>query len=276
MREWKEQGKSYSLLRSVNKAGCFLWLGVTDLERKQYCIYIPKSKGGKKGWAAMAENLQILRRSINRKDNMQEEMIGGNMDVKRTFAEVVKRPICRDINSIQVKEWREEIHRNLEKLEYCVVGSWNPRSSDEGDLEKLGKFLASSWGLKGRLRLAKLERSRILLEFESLDEAQRVSLSREKMMGGLRLSFEKCSGCREEEEQSNEVWVRIFGLPVSLWNPTVLRRVGDECGGFVAIDPQTVKLKELQWARILVKTDDGAKPSTLVIGIEEEAYTLAL
>ena len=56
----------------------------------------------------------------------------------------------------------------------------------------------------------------------------------------------------------------------------MLRRVGDECNGSVAIDPQTVKLKELQWARILVKTDDGAKPSTLVIGIEEEAYTLAL
>ena len=130
--------------------------------------------------------------------------------------------------------------------------------------------------MKGRLGLAKLERSRILLEFESLDEAQRVSLSREKMMGGLRLSFEKCSGCREEEEQSNEVWVRIFGLLVSLWNPTMLRRVGDEFNGSVAIDPQTVKLKELQWARILVKTDDGAKPSTLVIGIEEEAYTLAL
>ncbi|RVW83597.1 hypothetical protein CK203_039272 [Vitis vinifera] len=93
------------------------------------------------------------------------------------------------------------------------------------------------------------------------------------------LSFEKWSprsGCREEEEQSNEVWVRIFGLPVSLWNPTVLRRVGDECGGFIDIDSQTEKLEELQWARILVKTDGGAKPSTLEIGIEEEAVTLAL
>ena len=30
VREWKEQGRSYSLLRSANKAGCFLRLGVTD------------------------------------------------------------------------------------------------------------------------------------------------------------------------------------------------------------------------------------------------------
>ena len=139
----------------------------------------------------MAENLQILRRSINRKNHMQEEKVGGNMDLKRTFTEVVKRPICRVINPVQVKVWREEIQRNLEKLEHCVVWSWNPRFGDEEDLEKLGRFLASSWGLKGSLGLAKLERSRILLEFESLEEAQRVSLLGERMMGELRLSFEK-------------------------------------------------------------------------------------
>ena len=32
VKEWKEQGRSFSLVRSVNKAGCFLRLGVTDLE----------------------------------------------------------------------------------------------------------------------------------------------------------------------------------------------------------------------------------------------------
>ena len=93
------------------------------------------------------------------------------------------------------------------------------------------------------------------------------------------LRFEHWSprtGCREEEEQSNEVWVRIFGLPVSLWNLTILSRVGDECGGFIAIDPQTAKLEELQWARILVKMDGEVKPSMLEIGVEEEVYALVL
>ena len=97
-------------------------------------------------------------------------------------------------------------------------------------------------------------------------------------MGGLILRFEQWSprtGCREEE-QSNEVWVRIFGLPVSLWNSTVLSGVGDECGGFIAIDSQTAKLEELQWARILVKTDGEVKPSMLEIGVEEEVYSLVL
>ena len=124
-----------------------------------------------------------------------------------------------------------------------------------------------------------MERNRILLEFELLDEAQRALFSIERKMGGLILRFEQWSprtGCREEEEQSNEVWVRIFGLPVSLWNSTVLSGVGDECGGFIAIDSQTAKLEELQWARILVKTDGEVKPSMLEIGVEEEVYSLVL
>ena len=127
--------------------------------------------------------------------------------------------------------------------------------------------------------MAKLEHSRVLLEFELLEEAKRASLSGEKRMGAIRMGFEKWSprdGCREEKEESEEIWVRIFGLPVLLWNPTVLRRVGEECGGFIDIDSKTKKLEELQWARILVRSAGGDKPSTLEIGIEEEVFTLAL
>ncbi|RVW66412.1 hypothetical protein CK203_066326 [Vitis vinifera] len=226
VKEWKEQGRSFSLLRSVEekKRDGLQW-------RKIYRFCVGQSI----------------------EDHMQEEKVGGNMDLKRTFTEVVKRPICRVINPVQVKVWREEIQRNLEKLEHRVVGSWNPRSRDEEDLEKLGRFLASSWGLKGSLG------------WQNWREAESCwNLNIWKKLNG------------EEEEESNEIWVRIFGLPVSLWNPTVLRRVGDECGGFIDIDSKTKKLEELQWARILVRSDGGDKPSTLEIGIEEEVFTLAL
>ncbi|RVW13170.1 hypothetical protein CK203_097772 [Vitis vinifera] len=279
VKEWKEQGRSFSLLRSANQAGCFLRLEVTDSERKQYRIFIPKGRKEKMGWAAMMENLQVLRMSIDRKNQMQGEKSRKNMDLKRSFAEMVKKPTYRGISPVQVKVGRKEIQSNLEKLEYCVVGNWNPSFGDEEDLEKWGRFLASSWGLKGSLGLAKLEDSRVLLEFEHLEEAKRASLSGEKRVGARRLGFDKWrpwDGCRVEKEESNEMWVRIFGLPVLLWNPTVLRRVGEECGGFIDIDSKTKKLEELQWARILVRSTGGNKPSTLEIEIEEEVLTLAL
>ena len=45
---WKEKGRSYSMVREANKAGCFLRLRVVDAEEKRYSICIPKG-GGERG-----------------------------------------------------------------------------------------------------------------------------------------------------------------------------------------------------------------------------------
>ena len=56
-REWKEQGRMYSMSRGINKAGGFIRLGVSDLERKRFCIFIPRGRRDKMGWMTMAEKL---------------------------------------------------------------------------------------------------------------------------------------------------------------------------------------------------------------------------
>ena len=47
---WKEKGRNFSLVCITNRRGCFLRLGVVDLELKRYSICIPKGKGDKRGW----------------------------------------------------------------------------------------------------------------------------------------------------------------------------------------------------------------------------------
>ena len=84
------------------------------------------------------------------------------------------------------------------------------------------------------------------------------------------------SGCLEEGEKRKEAWVKILGLPISLWVSSILRRVGEECGGFLAIDPQTEKMEDLQWVCILVKTNGEDLPSMLDIGVEEACYPFSL
>ena len=44
-REWKEKGRLYSMTRGINRAGGFIRLGVSDLERKRFCIFIEGTKG---------------------------------------------------------------------------------------------------------------------------------------------------------------------------------------------------------------------------------------
>ena len=59
-KEWKDKGKSYSLTRGFNRAGGFLRLGVVDLERKRFCIFTPRSRGDKRGWATMAKKIHQM------------------------------------------------------------------------------------------------------------------------------------------------------------------------------------------------------------------------
>ena len=46
-REWKEKGRLYSMTRGINRAGGFIRLGVSDLERKRFCIFILRAEGTK-------------------------------------------------------------------------------------------------------------------------------------------------------------------------------------------------------------------------------------
>ena len=117
-----------------------------------------------------------------------------------------------------------------------------------------------------------------MLEFETVEEAKRVLAAGVRSVGGTQLGLEMWSprfGCSAEDEDRKDVWV-ILGLPISLWVPSILRRVGEECGGFLGIDPLTERKEDLEWARIQVKMNGGALPSSLEIGVEGEIYVVSL
>ena len=81
---------------------------------------------------------------------------------------------------------------------------------------------------------------------------------------------------RRKREREREAWVRIVGLPISLWDRAILRRIGEECGGFLDIDAKTEKMEELQWVRILVKLNGEKIPNTVEIWVENMRYSLSL
>ena len=227
----------------------------------------------------MAEMLRRLVGNLGKKENKQEERAMVKPRMERSYAEMVKGSRGREGKVVRVEVRGEEISENLRKLEHCLVGSWNPSSATGVDLERLGWLMARSWGLQGKLGLARLEKGRILLELEFMGEAKHVLSSGNRLVGGVQLGLERWSprcGCEEEGGNRKEAWVKILGLPISLWVPSILRRVGDECGEFVAMDPQMEKMKDFQWARILIKTKNEDLSSTLDIVVEEACYSLSL
>ncbi|RVW34796.1 hypothetical protein CK203_078019 [Vitis vinifera] len=143
----------------------------------------------------------------------------------------------------------------------------------------MGWMLASVWGLKGKLGLAWMDEGRALLEFEKAAEARKILDGGARLVGGIQVDLKvwsQCYGCLEEGDLEEEAWVRVKGLPLSLWTPSILRRVGDECGGFVAMDGPTERMEDLRWARMLVKTKRGVWPSSIEIEVEKTTYLLPM
>ena len=227
----------------------------------------------------MAEMLRSMGVVIGRRERKQEETLPLKPILEKSYAEVVKMPRSRGRDLVKVEVREKEISRNLRKLEHCLVGCWNLSSARREDLENLGILMAKAWGLKGKLGMAKMEKGKVLLEFESLVEAKRVLNSGKRSFGGIHLLLESWSpktGCLVEGEKRSAAWVKIMGLPVFLWDLIILRRVGKECGGFLSIDSQSEKMEELQWARILVKMNGEDLPNVLEIWNEEVCYSLIL
>ncbi|KAL6322566.1 hypothetical protein AAG906_009876 [Vitis piasezkii] len=271
---WNEKGRSYSLVREANRAGSFIRLGVTDMEKRRFGICIPKGKGEKGGWDSMVESLLWV--GFRREEEVVVQGVGVS---GRSYLEVVRGPESRNTSRARIEIKEEEIRNNVSKLKQCLIAKWNTKSTREEELASLGWSAAKAWGLKGNLGLARMGKGCALLEFEMVEEARRVLAARVREVGGIQLGLEMWSpsfGCCAEEEDRNVAWVRILGLPISLWVPSVLRKVGEECGGFLGIDPLTEKKEELEWARIQVKMIGGALPSSVEIGVEGEIYVVSL
>ena len=127
-------------------------------------------------------------------------------------------------------------------MDWCLVGDWIGTNSTSLNLEKAGKEMKQVWRLKGNVGLANLGEKKFLLEFDSKGEATRVLQKGERKFSSFRINLRRWKldeGCSSNPKTLKKVWVRLFGLPVFLWEEKNLKRLGDACGGFIAADKCT-------------------------------------
>ena len=84
------------------------------------------------------------------------------------------------------------------------------------------------------------------------------------------------TGCTRSRGLNQEAWIRVVGLPLHLWTEEILVTIGDSCGGFVAMDKETSLMKNLLWARILVKMKRAGRPTSVNLLAGAKSYEIQL
>ena len=88
------------------------------------------------------------------------------------------------------------------------------------------------------MRVATLNEDLLFLGFESPEEAKWVLESGRRNFKGGVLQLEPWnpdSRCIRRKGSTQEEWVRVVGLPLHQWKTEILKKIGDACGGFLAI-----------------------------------------
>ena len=133
--------------------------------------------------------------------------------------------------------------------------------------------------MKGRIAIHPLNQNYFFLGFELSEEATRVMETGSRICSGGVLQLEwwsQSSGCKGIRDKEKEVWIRVVGLPLHLWTGENLKKVGDSCGGFVAMDEGTTSKTDLLWARILVKMNYNAKHDSVNLIGGDRVYVVQI
>ena len=135
-----------------------------------------------------------------------------------------------------------------EKLRRCLVGKFEEGPFLVSEVQVLELWARSTWQLRFGMQVHIFGGSLILFEFEDILEAERVLMRRSRRFRERLISLERWhyeTGCLVNKGSYKEAWVRVLGLPLHLWSREVFIKIGDCCGGFVAVDEGSVNSIQL-------------------------------
>ena len=284
---WEEEGRSYKLERRSNKAGNYLYCSVRDVGWKMFNICILEGKGLMRGWKITAEKLRSLgvgqkivgmqKSNVREDTEIPEKRL---MDFPKSFAEaVVGTGIGTTEEAVRVRVGKNETVERLGQLESCLVGWWGGGTSPIPDIKSLKHRAWHSWKVIGSLKVEELRRGLWLFDFESPNEARRILREGKGRFGGFPIylrEWGKDVGCMVGSKRGKTAWVRLLGLPLHLWSHLILKRIGDKCGGFDAVDENTARMIDPRWARIRVKWDGASNPRSVVVFEDDKSFVIQL
>ena len=280
---WREQGRFYRLERKENHDGRFLLCSAKDVEGKKHWLVFPEGRGFVNGWALLVEKLRGMGLkhqeefplTIIKLKPTKEVLEEGNgpSNVKNPVGRLPADKVwgeehCRANNAVWVDVGDCGSGKEIELLQWSLIRKWKSKAESIFEEKRCETLFREGWRLNGGLKVVSLNEDLLFLEFESSVEAKRVlEKGRRNFREGV-LQVERWdpySGCTRRKGAAQVEWVRVVGLPLHLWKTETLKRIGDACGGYLAMDKITELRRELSWARLLVKKTGFPRPNTINI-----------
>ena len=282
--EWWENGRYFRLERKENNAGRFILCSVNDAEGKKHRLVFPEGRGFVNGWTMLAEKIRGLGfKALQENKPMRNvtEVLSKGEEKKWTSPSKNKvtwggqhRFKVEEVagSSVDSAVWMDVgdfvFGKGLGPLQFCLIGKWKTKPNPYPTAKVMEVWFREAWRINGEVRIAALNEDLFLLEFDVPEKAKWVLVSGIRSFKGGTLQFEWWSpesGCLRRKDLGREVWIRVVGLPLHLWTPEILRKLGDACGGFVAVDKNTELKTEVKWARMLVRMVGKSRPSVVNI-----------
>ncbi|RVW15898.1 hypothetical protein CK203_073126 [Vitis vinifera] len=262
VKSWEDGGRRYKLEIRANEAGRYILCSVVDSELKRFCLVFPEGKGVLGGWVLLAEKLRFLGVASWEKSKGTAAFYGKGCTNgesvrkdKKSYAEAVNVRGKKLGEAVWIQLGEDEVSNERNFLGRCLVGRWGQPSMLEPDVQAFESWGRSVWNTKGVVKFSRLGDSLLLIEFETKEEAEKVLLRGHRWFKESFLNLERWDpkvGCSHNGERDKSIWVRVVGMPLHFWSQEILRKIGDACGGFIAVDEDTAKFKELKWARLLL------------------------
>ena len=200
--------------------------------------------------------------------------------ITKSFAKaVVGKEHGASMEAIRVTMGEEETAERLRSLSCYLVGWWGEGTLPLQELKTIKRRVWCTWEVRGSLNVVEMGKGLWLFEIDNKKEAERILRGGTRNLGGFSIFLKKWAkedGCKTERNFEEVAWVRLIGLSTHLWSRLILRRIGDRCGGFLAMDEDTTFLSDLCWARIRVKWNGKTPPPYVEVSEGQSRYEIQL
>lgn len=142
-----------------------------------------------------------------------------------------------------------------ELLRRCIVGKFRNHPQELPSLNEARRCAYNIWKSGNGINVFAMNEGHFLFELPTRLAAEHVLTGRwtwRKTTVNLQW-WSPTTGCWPAEVDRDWVWIKVMGLPLSLWSKEIFSKIRDMCGGFIETEEETSLKNHLQWARIKVK-----------------------